>query len=289
MIKKFLIFFLFIVAFGAGFYFYKNYDFKTISSELSENIPKIEKVFSDIVQKAENKISSPPPLIARDESPVSRLTHAGTITFTNKERTKNNLAPYKENELLNSAALAKIQDMFKQQYFTHVSPQGKDVSSLAKDSGYKYISVGENLAMGNFQDDKALVDAWMESPGHRANILDPKFIDMGVAVMKGMYQGKSVWMAVQEFGRPASDCPRVDFSLKEKIDANSKNLKELEKTLEAQRTEIEGMNKSDPEYNQKVKEYNELVNQYKRFFEDTQKLVIDYNGQVKKFNACALE
>lgn len=274
---------------GVGFYFYKKLDFSTISGELTKNIPKIEKIFSEIIQEAENKISSPPPLIAKDESLVSRLTHSGTIAFTNEERIKNNLSPYRENELLNAAALMKVKNMFDLQYFAHMSPEGKDVSALAKDSGYKYIVVGENLAMGNFKDDKALVDAWMASPGHRANILDPKFIDTGVAVMRGEYQGKNVWMAVQEFGRPISDCPRVDFSLKEKINANSNSLKELEKMLEGQRTEIEGMDKSDPQYNQSIKEYNELVDQYERFFEETKKLVVDYNAQVKKFNACALQ
>src|SRR3989338_4998813 len=289
MIKKFLIFFILVFAFVAGFYFYKNYDFKNISGELTRNIPKIEKIFSDIIQETENKISNPPPLIAKDESLISHLTHDGTIEFANEERIKNNLSPYRENELLNSAALVKVKDMFDLQYFAHESPQGKDVSSLAKDSGYKYISVGENLAMGNFKDDEALVAAWMASPGHRANILDPKFIDMGVAVMRGRYKGKNVWMAVQEFGRPVTDCPRVDLSLKESIDTNSKSLKELEKTLEGQRTEIEIRDKSDPQYNQSVKEYNELVDQYERFFKETQKLVADYNGQVKKFNACALE
>ena len=63
--------------------------------------------------------------------------------------------------------------------------------------------------------------AWMNSPGHRANILNPHFQEIGVAVGKGMYEGHETWIAVQSFGMPLSACPASDANLKIKIDANN--------------------------------------------------------------------
>ena len=54
----------------------------------------------------------------------------------------------------------------------------------------------------------------MASPGHRANILNSRFIDIGVAVKEGEYQGKETWLAVQEFGEPLSDCPSPSTDLR---------------------------------------------------------------------------
>ena len=61
---------------------------------------------------------------------------------------------------------------------------------MAKKAGYEYISVGENLAMGNFKNDGDLVEAWMNSPGHRANILSFKYKELGVAVIKANMKEK---------------------------------------------------------------------------------------------------
>src|SRR6185369_15716694 len=117
------------------------------------------------------------------------------------------LPALKENALLDKAAKKKLDDMFAQQYFEHINPQGKGPSDLAKSVGYDYIAIGENLALGNFKNDAELVQAWMDSPGHRANILNKQYTEIGVAVGQGTYEGKKTWLAVQEFGRPTSSCP----------------------------------------------------------------------------------
>ena len=68
--------------------------------------------------------------------------------------------------------------------------------------------------MGNFKNDQDLVSAWLNSPGHRANILNTRFTEIGTAVLKGFYEGREVWMAVQEFGLPLSSCPNPDSKVK---------------------------------------------------------------------------
>ncbi len=135
-------------------------------------------------------------------SDESLLSGSKVIQQTNLERQKAGLAPLIENEKLNKAALAKAQDMLSKQYFAHVSPDGVGLVELLNSVGYIYQTAGENLAYGNFNNENKIVDGWMASPGHRANILNSKYTQIGVAVIKGIYQGKRVWMAVQEFGTP---------------------------------------------------------------------------------------
>ncbi|MCX6721540.1 MAG: CAP domain-containing protein [Candidatus Staskawiczbacteria bacterium] len=122
------------------------------------------------------------------------------IYETNVQRVKNGLPSLTKNEILNQMAEAKAKDMFAKQYFDHVSPDGYGLEDLARDYGYKYVEVGENLLEGNFNDEKQILNDWMNSPEHRHNILNEKFTEMGAAVIKGKYEGRTVWMAVQEFG-----------------------------------------------------------------------------------------
>src|SRR3972149_8112399 len=186
-------------------------------------LPKIEKAVEDKVQEVRKEVNAPPPLQAKEESPQAFLTGEGGIKSTNIQREKNGLTTLSTNSLLNQSTQRKVKDMFSEQYFEHISPQGLDVSDLAENAGYKFILIGENLALGNFLNDEALVQAWMDSPGHRENILNSGYKEIGVAVLKGTYQGKTTWIAVQHFGKPLSDCPQPDTTLKQKI-ANNKVL-----------------------------------------------------------------
>ncbi len=249
---------------------------------------KFKEDIAAIVNK-ESRIFAPPPLRGVLEAPSSYLTQKGTIAETNNQRLANNLPVLKENIKLNAAARAKAQDMFTKQYFEHVSPIGRGPADLAKTAGYDYLIIGENLALGNFENDKVLVQAWMDSPGHRANILNDKYTEIGVAVEKGTYEGRTVWMAVQEFGRPASACPAIDPSLKTKIDNYNAQIDQLTKTIETKRTELENMNvtrKNISEYNAKVDQFNNTIKQYNALVADAKAIVADYNAQVRAFNDC---
>jgi len=265
--------------------------FQKISEIEKTSVPGFGKFKEDItaVVNNESQIFAPPPLKITGQAPNSFLTQKGTIAETNNQRIENGLSALKENAKLDAAAKAKAQDMFKNQYFEHVSPSGRGPADLAKSVGYDYLIIGENLALGNFENDKKLVDAWMASPGHRANILNGKYAEIGVAVEKGIYEGHSVWMAVQEFGRPASACPKVDLALKAKIDNYNIQIDRLSQIIQARKAELENMivtreNVSD--YNAKVNEYNNLINEYNSLVVEAKAAVAAYNNQVQAYNEC---
>src|SRR3989344_2386836 len=150
------------------------------------------------------EIAAPPPLKAQKEAPTAEiiLTADGVLSWTNKEREKAGLPDLAPNQKLTASALAKVRDMFKNQYFAHESPAGKGAGDLAEAEGYDFILIGENLALGNFEGDKALVEAWIASPVHRANILGSRYKEIGIAVGRGMFGGRETWLAVQHFALP---------------------------------------------------------------------------------------
>ncbi len=289
--KKFLFSLLFLTLLGFFiFYFWpKIGGIFTLQIPEIKNLPqKIEEVAKvpEVVQE-EKEISPPPLKVIREEKPEVILTKEGIIEWTNKQREKYGLAPLKENQLLNKSALAKVEDMFENQYFSHYSPSGEGVSDLAKKFGYDFLLIGENLAMGNFSSDEDLVLAWMESPGHRENILNEKYQEIGVAVKKGIFERKEVWIAVQHFGLPSSFCKKPDLSLKEKIEENEKQILELQKELSILRSEIRTLRRwQREEVLRKIDQYNELVLKYNNLIEETKNLIDQYNFQVNSFNQC---
>lgn len=228
-----------------------------------------------------------------DDDASAYLTRVGTINFTNKARQENGSLPaLKENSELNLAAQNKLRDMLNQQYFEHISPDGKGPADQARAAGYEYVLIGENLALGNFKNDEALVDAWMHSPGHRANILNTSYQEIGVAVGRGVFEGRQVWLAVQEFGKPVSACPVVDSALKVRIDTLNADvetiLPQLRSLKEKLETKPEPKNQEEVnEYNRLVEQYNSLVNIYNNKVDQLKQITGEYNAQVQAFNTCA--
>jgi hypothetical protein len=104
--------------------------------------------------------------------------------------------------MLSSAAQAKLQDMFAKNYWDHTSPTGEKAWIFIDKTGYSYSVAGENLARG-FVSADGMVDAWMDSPTHKKNILDKDFRETGIAVGNGVINGKSATVAVQLFGKPS--------------------------------------------------------------------------------------
>jgi uncharacterized protein YkwD len=217
---------------------------------------------------------------------ISDLTQQEIIDSTNEKRIAAGLPKLTENSKLNASAEKKVDDMFALQYFEHDSPNGKDVGDLTKEAGYEYVYVGENLALGNFENSESMVVAWMNSPGHRANIENARFMEIGVSVKKGIYNGMEVWIGVQHFGEPLSACGTIDSDLKSQIDNQNEEIADLTNDLDALKEEIEGTAKSDPEYNQKVDEYNLMISDYNALSEDLKNNIDDYNVQVESFNDC---
>ncbi|TSC91983.1 MAG: hypothetical protein CEN90_98 [Parcubacteria group bacterium Licking1014_17] len=124
------------------------------------------------------------------------------VDLVNQSRKTVNASTLAVNPLLEKAAQLKAEDMVKKGYFAHVSPEGTDPWYWLKQAGYQYTAAGENLAV-NFIESKEVHDAWMNSATHRANIVNGKYMEIGIATAKGIYKNQEAWYVVQFFGRPA--------------------------------------------------------------------------------------
>ncbi len=129
------------------------------------------------------------------------ITPDDIIAQTNDQRGKNGLSPLSKNGQLTVAAQLKGNDMLAKGYWAHVSPDGKQPWVWIAQAGYSYNRAGENLAK-DFRDSISVTNAWMASPGHRANILNPNYKEIGVAVVSGPFNGYDTVIVVQMFGEP---------------------------------------------------------------------------------------
>ncbi|MFF2752857.1 CAP domain-containing protein [Psychrobacillus sp. NPDC058041] len=103
------------------------------------------------------------------------------VDLTNKERAKEGLKALQIDVKLTQSAQAKSQDMKNKNYFDHTSPTFGSPFDQMKSLGITYKSAGENIAMGQ-RSAAEVVDAWMKSPGHRENIMNPSFTHIGVGL-----------------------------------------------------------------------------------------------------------
>lgn len=247
----------------------------------------IEKLENTIKLVKKDIVNAPEPLINKITNKDNAvLTIEGILKITNEEREKEGLGALKLNSNLSAGAEAKALDMFNKGYFAHESPDGRGPSEVAEAAGYEYIVVGENLALGGFKDDKDLVDAWMASPGHRENILRKEYKEIGISVKKGLYEGRMRWMAVQEFGTPASLCKKPNSDLYVSAQASSEKLKSMRKNLEERKVEIDAMDKDSAEYRQAAENYNDSVREYNSLVVNSGAIIDQYNSEVKVYNSC---
>lgn len=121
--------------------------------------------------------------------------------ITNQKRSENNLPTLQYNERLSVAAQKKAQDMFDKGYWAHFAPDGVTPWSFIISSGYQYEFAGENLAK-NFLFSQDVVEAWMDSPSHKENLLRADYTDVGYAVVNGVLKGEETTLVVQMFGKP---------------------------------------------------------------------------------------
>lgn len=126
------------------------------------------------------------------------------ISYVNDARVSNGLAPFSENVLLDRAADSKARALASTGVLVHTTaPAGVAWATLAN-VGYVYVSAGENLA-ANIEDAGTLVNDWMNSPSHRANLLNTKYSDVGVGVAQGYYQGVQADFVVLYAAEPKVD------------------------------------------------------------------------------------
>jgi uncharacterized YkwD family protein/spore coat assembly protein SafA len=115
---------------------------------------------------------------------------AQVVTLVNQERAKAGLKPLAVDNALSAMALDKAKDMYNNHYFDHTSPTYGSPFDMMKSHGIRYTYAGENIAMGQ-RTPQEVMNGWMNSPGHRNNILSPNYTKIGVSYYN------SEW--VQEF------------------------------------------------------------------------------------------
>jgi hypothetical protein len=133
---------------------------------------------------------------------ASSISTPQVIEATNQEREKLSLTPLKTSDVLSQAAAEKAAHMFANDYWAHISPQGVTPWYFMHKHNYNYTVAGENLAR-DFGDTQTMTQAWMDSPTHRENIVNPKYTEIGIAVVNGTLQGVETTLVVQMFGHPA--------------------------------------------------------------------------------------
>lgn len=121
------------------------------------------------------------------------------LSMTNQKRLGEGFSSLTLDPQLSQAAAAKAQDMFTKDYWAHNAPDGTSPWVFIKGADYNYLYAGENLAK-NFSNSEGVVNAWMVSPTHRANILKPDYKDVGFAVVNGRLNGEETTLVVQMFG-----------------------------------------------------------------------------------------
>ena len=121
--------------------------------------------------------------------------------LANKDRNLESISQLAVSESLTKAAQAKADDMAEKSYFAHISPEGRTPWYWMDKVGYEYAYAGENLAI-NFDESADVDAAWMNSPAHRANIVNTKFTEIGIATAEGFYEGRPTTFVVQMFGTP---------------------------------------------------------------------------------------
>lgn len=299
-INKLLIIFTTLLIVLLGFYglnkYIFNYKIQNIKNNLKINLPE-----KPIIGPFNKNIDN-----------ATVLVKDNIIKITNDYRLNNNLIILTEDELLNKIANEKLEDMIKYNYFEHISPiDGKDISWFAQINNYIYLFIGENLAMGDFFDEKDLVDAWMDSQGHRENILNSDYTQIGVAVKKDQIKGVNTWISVQVFAKPSSDCQipdsvlkkdienmqtKYDFSLIKILQDEGKKMIDEGNAKITRGNEIYNETKNEEEakkywddgenlYNigkNKIDESNNLINIYN----ELKKQIEFYNIQIEKYNQC---
>ena len=143
------------------------------------------------------------------------------LSLINKDRMSQGEEILKFNPVLNYSAKKKAEDLVKKHYFAHVSPDGKKPWDWINRDDYRYLLVGENLAM-NFSTPESVHKALMLSPSHKKNILNERYRDIGLAVLDGQIDGKDTTVLVELFSVKKDDDFKSKTLLASKNEINTK-------------------------------------------------------------------
>lgn len=132
---------------------------------------------------------------------AAEITRDNVLAQMNAYRADRGLPPLRFETRMQKAADDRMRDMEEQEYWAHESPDGRSPFTWLRAESYDFEFAGENLAAG-FETNEVLVQSWMESPGHRENIMSPLYADCGIAIIDGSTKGRAAGKSVVVmFGR----------------------------------------------------------------------------------------
>ncbi|HYE55259.1 MAG TPA: CvpA family protein [Chitinophagaceae bacterium] len=173
-----------------------------IAGRLAEQVEwlddKLSPVFDEAINKTINRMNTVDPESKKSVNlpftvanpRVREDLEARMLELVNEERAKEGLQPLQADPELAVVARAHSKDMFARGYFAHVTPEGKTPSDRIREGGVKFLTAGENLALG--QTLKICHEGLMNSPGHRANILHKAYGRVGIGILDGGIYGLMV-------------------------------------------------------------------------------------------------
>ncbi len=168
------------------FYPHHNMNAGTCQPTPTVKVPVVDKVNENQGNYATNKSGAP----AKQQDQATSAFADQVLQLVNKERANAGLQPLKMDSELSAVAMEKAKDMHDNHYFDHTSPTYGSPFDMMKQHGIQSMAAGENIAMGQ-QSPEEVMQQWMNSQGHRENILNGNFDSIGIAYYDGYW--------VQEF------------------------------------------------------------------------------------------
>ncbi len=209
---------------------------------------------------------------------------------TNGFRLAVGIDPLEESTIMDAIAKRRVIDMQQLQYFGHLSATPYGADDMAQYFRYRYLRFGENIAFGSFPSEKSVVQAWMNSPGHRANILSEKFHEIGIASEPLEHSGREGIIIVEVFGLPIEDCPTIDRTLLEDMAAEESHIGLLQKAADEIRNLMGQVNISTEQGFRDFALYHRAHEALADNIEFRHNLILEmndrYNAQVRTYNGC---
>jgi uncharacterized protein YkwD len=159
-----------------------------IDSQISDSVINAGKEINQQIEKDNNQpaeTQSAPPA-EEPPPPVSNSVESSLIQMINHIRSTNGLQTLIPNQVLNAIARSRSQDMANRGYFSHYTPEGKNIGMILQENGIMYACFAENLSKASPPSSGSpgsIINLWMGSSLHRANLLNPHFGQLGIGVV----------------------------------------------------------------------------------------------------------
>lgn len=202
MKKRIVLVLLFLLMFTSNV-FAQPFEYTVVPGDTLWKIAVRNQIKLNEVISANPQIKNPDLIYPGQKITVPDINHITTlenevIRLVNSERAKNGLPALKANWQVSRVARYKSQDMIDRNYFSHTSPTYGSPFRMLESFGISFTAAGENIAMGQ-RTPAEVMNAWMNSPGHRNNILSSSFTEIGVGLAKSI-NGRYYW--TQMFIKP---------------------------------------------------------------------------------------